>query len=60
MGFEDKRARWKTCSHSGNEDCVAVARLGSVGVRDSKVVDGPIVTMPPAAWRALLDGVRLR
>ncbi|MGW9214232.1 DUF397 domain-containing protein [Embleya sp. NPDC055664] len=60
MGFEDKRAQWKTSSHSGNEDCVAVADLGSIGVRDSKLVDGPVVTLPPAAWRALLDGVRPR
>ncbi|WP_439676259.1 DUF397 domain-containing protein [Embleya sp. MST-111070] len=60
MGHGHKPARWTISSHSGNENCVAVALLGPVGVRDSRLDDGPIVTLSPAAWHALLDGVRSR
>ncbi|WP_406283702.1 DUF397 domain-containing protein [Embleya sp. NBC_00896] len=58
MGHGDKAARWRTSSHSGNEDCVSVADLGPIGVRDSKLIDGPVITVRPDAWRALLDGIR--
>ncbi|OPC81588.1 hypothetical protein B4N89_12090 [Embleya scabrispora] len=60
MDHRDRPARWRVSSHSGHEDCVAVAHFGHIGVRDSKVADGPIVTLSPAAWRALLYGVRPR
>ncbi|MFE3205988.1 DUF397 domain-containing protein [Embleya sp. NPDC059237] len=60
VGHGYKSTRWRISSHSATSNCVAVARLGPVGVRDSKLADGPIVAMPPAAWCAFLDGVRPR
>ncbi|MEU2021235.1 DUF397 domain-containing protein [Streptomyces sp. NPDC016469] len=44
-------------SYSGSEggDCVEVAaRPAAVHIRDSKVADGPMLTVPPAAWDAFL------
>ncbi|MFJ8540422.1 DUF397 domain-containing protein [Streptomyces sp. NPDC093586] len=48
-------ARWRKSSYSGGsggEDCVEVADgvPGVVPVRDSKVADGPVVVVGPAAW----------
>ncbi|MEU7054629.1 DUF397 domain-containing protein [Streptomyces sp. NPDC046197] len=42
----------KSTYSSGNGECVEVARNipGTVAVRDSKDVDGPIVTLGPDAW----------
>ncbi|WSY12004.1 DUF397 domain-containing protein [Embleya sp. NBC_00896] len=54
----DAHARWTTSSHSGGEDCVEVAALGTaVGVRDSKVAGSPVITVDPAAWARLIAGV---
>lgn len=37
-------------------DCVEVAtHPAAVHVRDSKVTDGPVLTVPPHAWSAFLD-----
>ncbi|MBT3073794.1 MULTISPECIES: DUF397 domain-containing protein [Streptomyces] len=56
--------RWFTSSYSSNGgDCVEVAvnlvaSRGIVPVRDSKVVDGPVVDVRTAAFSAFVTGVR--
>ncbi|MGW1127269.1 DUF397 domain-containing protein [Streptomyces sp. NPDC002526] len=48
---------WFKSSYSGSQggDCVEVAaHPAAVHVRDSKVADGPMLTVPPAAWSAFL------
>ncbi|MER6768950.1 DUF397 domain-containing protein [Streptomyces bacillaris] len=56
--------RWFTSSYSSNGgDCVEVAvnlvaSQGIVPVRDSKVVDGPVVDVRTAAFSAFVTGVR--
>ncbi|MFE3430109.1 DUF397 domain-containing protein [Streptomyces sp. YPW6] len=56
--------RWFTSSYSNNGgNCVEVAAdltatHGIVPVRDSKVVDGPVVTVPATAFAAFVAGVR--
>lgn len=44
----------KSSHSSGNGECVEVARNipGTVAVRDSKDVDGPILQVAPSAWAA--------
>ncbi|MFE5327017.1 DUF397 domain-containing protein [Embleya sp. NPDC056575] len=52
---------WRKSSYSGNQggDCVEVAPLtSSVGVRDSKVDDSPIISAGTEAWAAFLDATR--
>ncbi|MFE5996914.1 DUF397 domain-containing protein [Streptomyces griseus] len=56
--------RWFTSSYSDNGgDCIEVAvnlapSQGIVPVRDSKVVDGPVVGVRAAAFSAFVAGVR--
>ncbi|MFJ8843865.1 DUF397 domain-containing protein [Streptomyces cyaneofuscatus] len=56
--------RWFTSSYSNNGgDCVEVAAnlaasRGIVPVRDSKAVDGPVLTVPAAVFTAFVSGVR--
>ncbi|MGH3838350.1 MAG: DUF397 domain-containing protein [Pseudonocardiaceae bacterium] len=47
---------WRTSSYSGTgADCVEVAPAPDrVLVRDSKDTDGPVLTLPPTAWRTFL------
>jgi hypothetical protein len=46
---------WRKSSYSsGNPtgDCVEVAfKVGHIGVRDSKNIDGPTLAFPAGAWR---------
>ncbi|MFG2368966.1 DUF397 domain-containing protein [Streptomyces mirabilis] len=44
----------KSSHSSGNGECVEVARNipGTVALRDSKDVDGPVVVVAPSAWAA--------
>jgi hypothetical protein len=44
----------KSSHSSGNGECVEVARNipGTVAVRDSKDVTGPMVVVAPSAWAA--------
>lgn len=52
-------ARWRTSSHSGQNECVQVAGLpGVVAVRDSKNPKGPALTFPLEAWRAFAGRVK--
>ncbi|WP_405684304.1 DUF397 domain-containing protein [Streptomyces sp. NBC_00057] len=48
---------WRKSSYSSDQGgaCVEVAaHPAAVHIRDSKVTDGPVLTVPPAAWAALL------
>ncbi|ROQ67678.1 uncharacterized protein DUF397 [Streptomyces sp. 840.1] len=44
----------KSSYSSGNGECVEVARNvpRTVAVRDSKLLDGPVLLIAPAAWDA--------
>ncbi|MFF8694874.1 DUF397 domain-containing protein [Streptomyces sp. NPDC015144] len=49
---------WRKSSYSGSQggDCVEVAaHPAAVHIRDSKVTEGPVLTVPPAAWTAFLN-----
>ncbi|MEV4191178.1 DUF397 domain-containing protein [Streptomyces toxytricini] len=51
---------WRKSSHSTEQGgaCVEVAACpGTVHVRDSKVTDGPVLSLAPAAWTALAGWV---
>ncbi|MFJ2075390.1 DUF397 domain-containing protein [Streptomyces anulatus] len=56
--------RWFKSSYSNNGgNCIEVAvnlaaARGIVPVRDSKVVDGPVVAVPVTAFAAFVAGVR--
>ncbi|MER5850038.1 DUF397 domain-containing protein [Streptomyces sp. NPDC002012] len=48
---------WRKSSYSASEggNCVEVsAHPTAVHIRDSKVTDGPVLTVPPTAWAAFL------
>ncbi len=53
---------WRRSSHSGGEGqmCVEVAAMTGRGValRDSKDVDGPMLSIAPSAWASLLADVK--
>ncbi|MER6422114.1 DUF397 domain-containing protein [Streptomyces sp. NPDC001137] len=58
-GTPDLRsACWRKSSYSNAEggECVEVADnfLGVIPVRDSKVPDGPVLLVSPAAWTAFI------
>ncbi|MGW4689487.1 DUF397 domain-containing protein [Streptomyces sp. NPDC004244] len=51
---------WRKSSYSTEQGgaCVEVAACpGTVHVRDSKVTDGPVLDLAPAAWTALTGWV---
>ncbi|MER6189552.1 DUF397 domain-containing protein [Streptomyces cyaneofuscatus] len=60
----EQHPQWFTSSYSSNGgDCVEVAvnlvaSQGIVPVRDSKVVDGPVVGVRAAAFSAFVAGVQ--
>ena len=48
---------WRKSSYSGDQggNCVEVAaHPAAVHIRDSKVIGGPVLTVPPAAWAAFV------
>ncbi|MFF5894455.1 DUF397 domain-containing protein [Streptomyces argenteolus] len=48
---------WHKSSYSSDQggNCVEVAsHPAAVHIRDSKVTDGPVLTVPPAAWAAFV------
>ncbi|TDC68358.1 DUF397 domain-containing protein [Actinomadura sp. GC306] len=53
---------WRTSSYSGSEgqECVEVAALMDQGIalRDSRDVDGPVLSVAPSAWASLLAGIK--
>ncbi|MEW1667316.1 DUF397 domain-containing protein [Streptomyces albidoflavus] len=56
--------RWFKSSYSNNGgNCVEVATnlvasRGTVPVRDSKVVSGPVLSVPAAAFSSFVEGVK--
>ncbi|MFD7067234.1 DUF397 domain-containing protein [Streptomyces sp. NPDC059913] len=49
---------WRKSSYSSPQggNCVEVAaHSAAVHIRDSKVTEGPVLTVPPAAWTAFLN-----
>jgi Domain of unknown function (DUF397) len=59
--MEDKiDLRWRKSSYSGNGggNCVEVAALGRVLVRDSQDRAGTVLRLPSAAWRKFADQVK--
>ncbi|MBB6471332.1 DUF397 domain-containing protein [Sphaerisporangium rubeum] len=55
-------AQWRKSSRSGSNgaQCVEVADniSGWVGVRDSKVLDGPVVVTTTSEWRSFVAGLK--
>ncbi|SFN29115.1 DUF397 domain-containing protein [Actinomadura madurae] len=53
---------WRKSSHSSGSEgqCVEVAAMTDRGValRDSKDVDGPMLSIAPSAWASLLADVK--
>ncbi|WP_244207143.1 DUF397 domain-containing protein [Streptomyces swartbergensis] len=45
---------WRKSSASGVENCVEVSLGRRVLVRDSKVSDGPWMTVSPSVWTSFL------
>jgi hypothetical protein len=49
---------WRKSSYSGdaNGNCLEVRddASGIIPVRDSKTPDGPVLSIPPAAWQAFV------
>ena len=52
---------WRSSSISGGGNCIEVAFTGAdhVLVRDSKLIDGPVLEFTREEWRAFLGGVKL-
>lgn len=50
---------WFKSSHSGSQggDCLEVAALAAVHIRDSKIPAGPILSVSPATWSEFLGRV---
>ncbi|MGW1871531.1 DUF397 domain-containing protein [Streptomyces mauvecolor] len=51
---------WRKSSHSGDEGgaCVEVATHPSaIHIRDSKVPDGPTLTLNPTTWQGFVAGL---
>ncbi|MCF2526746.1 DUF397 domain-containing protein [Yinghuangia sp. KLBMP8922] len=52
---------WRKSSYSGDTGCVEVAAgTATVGVRDSKSADSPVIAVGREEWGTLLDAVRHR
>ncbi|MEW9547499.1 DUF397 domain-containing protein [Nonomuraea sp. NPDC050783] len=52
--------QWRISSHCNSGSCVQVALLptGTVGVRDTKDADGPILTFSTGDWEDFVKRVR--
>jgi hypothetical protein len=51
---------WRTSSHSGDNggECVEVASVSAVLVRDTTDRNGPVLTFTADAWRAFTATIR--
>ncbi|WP_219471481.1 DUF397 domain-containing protein [Nonomuraea rhizosphaerae] len=49
--------QWRTSSRCNNGNCVEVARISdnTIGVRDNKVQNGPVLTFTIAEWRKFVN-----
>ncbi|MFD8349913.1 DUF397 domain-containing protein [Streptomyces sp. OM5714] len=56
----DQEPRWFKSSYSGGSgtECVECAYISRGAlIRDSKRIDGPILSVPQTAWRRFIDSV---
>ena len=54
-----RRAEWRRSRRCDSGACVEVATLDdAVALRDSKIVDGPILVFSHDSWETFLSGVR--
>ncbi|MFF8397147.1 DUF397 domain-containing protein [Streptomyces sp. NPDC016172] len=58
--FPDPASKWRKSSASGPENCVEVSLGSPVMVRDSKMSEGPRVTVGSAAWASFMDSLSRR
>lgn len=56
----DAVPQWRISSRCNNGGCVEVALLssGTVGVRDNKNPNSPILTFSAAEWNVFIKGIR--
>jgi hypothetical protein len=59
MSVDLSNAVWrKSTQSSSNGGCVEVADLGEhIALRDSKILDGPVLLFTAMEWDCFLDGV---
>jgi hypothetical protein len=59
-GCVEVATAWRKSSYSGGDTggCVEVATAGAVLIRDTTDRGGPMVSVPAAAWRSFLSGIR--
>ncbi|MGH3390603.1 MAG: DUF397 domain-containing protein [Actinomadura sp.] len=56
---QSQSAAWRKSSRSGQEgQCVEVADLDQVAVRDSKSPSGPVLAFSRREWRSFVDHVK--
>ncbi|MEU5700596.1 DUF397 domain-containing protein [Streptomyces aurantiacus] len=58
MGLDGAGVRWRKSSASGQAECVEVAFIGDVAVRDSRDPDGAALGFTAYAWRSFLVGLK--
>ena len=59
MDTTEGSIQWRRSSRCETGACVEVARVHSmIAIRDSKAVDGPVLTFSPQEWAAFVAGVR--
>ncbi|GAA5068552.1 hypothetical protein HNP84_008400 [Thermocatellispora tengchongensis] len=58
MKFGDACSWRKSTASGGAGDCVEVAAVTAIAVRDSKDPDGPVLLFTTGEWEAFLFGVR--
>jgi hypothetical protein len=62
MAAHFEEAAWHKSSRSngnGGSNCVEVAVVETtIGVRDSKNPDGPVLTFTPTDWESFVDGAK--
>jgi hypothetical protein len=59
-GINWSRLPWVTSSACAGNGCVQVAAInGSIAIRDSKKVAGPVLMYSAQEWREFVEGVKL-
>jgi len=62
MTVHFQQAAWRKSSRSngnGGSNCVEVAVVDmTIGVRDSKNPDGPVLQFTPTDWESFVDGAK--
>jgi hypothetical protein len=62
MATHFQHAAWRKSSRSngnGGSNCVEVAVVAAtIGVRDSKNPDGPVLQFTPIDWESFVDGAK--